>query len=254
MSAVEHKHPGYCVSSKGELRDVDRVPGDEDEGGWGIDTVPLTDDSFSYALGARGSTRRKLAAASGCIIEYVGRLACFAGYRQDRRFELMKLQTLQDGFITERQFNNMYAQFGGEFKCAPYLTGEPSITCPADRAEFEYTGCVERVVPEGTPSQSNGLSGYEYYPDPCDGAMENAFRFISGTDPRLQNDERYGKSVAWNLRTTLSNEGEGDIYYHNEGTNQAQWKRPVPEPADLPDGWIQKETRLVFTPKSKEIE
>ena len=33
MSAVEHKHPGYCVSSKGELRDVDRVPGDEDEGG-----------------------------------------------------------------------------------------------------------------------------------------------------------------------------------------------------------------------------
>ncbi|CAH0378776.1 unnamed protein product [Pelagomonas calceolata] len=85
MSAVEHKHPGYCVSSKGELRDVDRVPGDDDEGGWGIDTVPLTDDSFSYALGARGSTRRKLAAASGCIIEYVGRLACFAGYRQDRR-------------------------------------------------------------------------------------------------------------------------------------------------------------------------
>ena len=85
MSAVEHKHPGYCVSSKGELRDVDRVPGDEDEGGWGIDTVPLTDDSFSYALGARGSTRRKLAAASGGIIEYVGRLACFAGYRQDRR-------------------------------------------------------------------------------------------------------------------------------------------------------------------------
>ena len=35
MSAVEHKHPGYCVSSKGELRDVDRVPGDDDEGGLG---------------------------------------------------------------------------------------------------------------------------------------------------------------------------------------------------------------------------
>ncbi len=85
MSAVEHKHPGYCVSSKGELRDVDRVKGDEDQDGWSVDTVPLTDDSFSYALGAQGSTRRKLAAASGCIIEYVGRLACFAGYRQDRR-------------------------------------------------------------------------------------------------------------------------------------------------------------------------
>ena len=41
MSAVEHKHPGYCVSSKGELRDVDRVPGDEDEGGWGIACVSV---------------------------------------------------------------------------------------------------------------------------------------------------------------------------------------------------------------------
>jgi hypothetical protein len=38
----------------------------------------LTGDNFSYALGAKGSTRRKLAAASGCIIEYVGKLACFA--------------------------------------------------------------------------------------------------------------------------------------------------------------------------------
>ena len=85
MSAVEHKHPGYCVSSKGELREIERVPGDEDRDGWDVDTMPLTDDSFSYALGSQGSTRRKLAAASGCIIEYVGRLACFAGYRKDRR-------------------------------------------------------------------------------------------------------------------------------------------------------------------------
>lgn len=36
----------------------------------------LTGENFSYALGAKGSTRRKLAAASGCIIEYVGKLAC----------------------------------------------------------------------------------------------------------------------------------------------------------------------------------
>ena len=36
----------------------------------------LTGENFSYALGSKGSTRRKLAAASGCIIEYVGKLAC----------------------------------------------------------------------------------------------------------------------------------------------------------------------------------
>ena len=39
--------PGTVSRPKGELRDVDRVPGDDDEGGWGIDTVPLTDDSSS---------------------------------------------------------------------------------------------------------------------------------------------------------------------------------------------------------------
>ena len=32
-----------------------------------------------YALGSKGSTRRKLATAAGCIIEYVGRLACICG-------------------------------------------------------------------------------------------------------------------------------------------------------------------------------
>ena len=61
------------------------MPGDKDDGDWGIDSVPLKEDQFSYALGARGSARKKLAAASGCIIEYVGRLACFAGRRRDRR-------------------------------------------------------------------------------------------------------------------------------------------------------------------------
>ena len=81
MSAVEHKHPGYCVSSQGELRSQERVAGDEDRDGWGVESMPLTDDCFSYALGSQGSTRRKLAAASGCIIEYVGRRACLQSPR-----------------------------------------------------------------------------------------------------------------------------------------------------------------------------
>ena len=182
MSAVEHKHPGYCVSSKGDLREHERVQGaptavrfhhfvcspstcaprtrsrdvhhfvpprsrptrpasrhgllgpraqrgrprrarprrppvldglpprasprldgrprttlatrrgrpsssrlragDTDVDGWGCDTYMLTGDNFSYALGAKGSTRRKLAAASGCINDYVGKLACFARPRR----------------------------------------------------------------------------------------------------------------------------------------------------------------------------
>ncbi|KAH8052418.1 hypothetical protein JL721_10892 [Aureococcus anophagefferens] len=83
MSAVEHKHPGYCVSSKGDLREHERVQGDTDVDGWGCDTYMLTGDNFSYALGAKGSTRRKLAAASGCIIEYAA-APRRVGYKKDR--------------------------------------------------------------------------------------------------------------------------------------------------------------------------
>ena len=46
----------------------------------GHDTA-ASHDSIGCRHGAPGSTRRKLAAAAGCIIEYVGRLACMAGYR-----------------------------------------------------------------------------------------------------------------------------------------------------------------------------
>ena len=38
-----------------------------------------------YALGSGGSTRKKLAAASGCILEYVGKMACFCGYSDERK-------------------------------------------------------------------------------------------------------------------------------------------------------------------------
>jgi hypothetical protein len=36
---------------------------------WGRDTIPLEDEELSFALGKDGSTRKKLAKASGCILE-----------------------------------------------------------------------------------------------------------------------------------------------------------------------------------------
>ena len=89
MSSVEHKHNGYCLNEKKELRKLERALGDEDPPGWGLDTVPLSDEDFSYALGSQGVTRRKLAHASGCIIEYVGRLACFV---RDARVRLSRFR------------------------------------------------------------------------------------------------------------------------------------------------------------------
>jgi hypothetical protein len=37
-----------------------------------------------YALGSRGATKRKLAAAAGCIVEFIGMTAYFCGYPVDR--------------------------------------------------------------------------------------------------------------------------------------------------------------------------
>jgi predicted RNA-binding protein Jag len=84
MSAVEHKIPGTFVRD-GTLVMQARVRGDHSPDDWEVDTIMLEGDEFSYALGAGGSTRKKLAAASGCILEYVGKLACMSGFRTERR-------------------------------------------------------------------------------------------------------------------------------------------------------------------------
>lgn len=68
MSAVEHKHPGHFVRGE-NLIGSDRIPGDVAPDDWATDTQLLDDDEFSYALGSKGATRRKLAIASGCILE-----------------------------------------------------------------------------------------------------------------------------------------------------------------------------------------
>ncbi|CAK8987069.1 unnamed protein product [Durusdinium trenchii] len=49
-----------------------------------VDTMPLPGDELSFALGKDGATRRKLARASGCILEYVGNVAYMAGTLEER--------------------------------------------------------------------------------------------------------------------------------------------------------------------------
>jgi hypothetical protein len=45
----------------------------------------MSEGQFTYALGKRGMTRRKLEIASGAIIEYVGYMAFIAGTKYERR-------------------------------------------------------------------------------------------------------------------------------------------------------------------------
>jgi hypothetical protein len=93
MSAVEHKLRKHFVDD-GQLKLSTRLEGDQDSEGFGIDTKLLGENEFSYALGSKGSTRRKLAAASGAVIEYVGHLACVAGFEEERKRGLQYLKWL----------------------------------------------------------------------------------------------------------------------------------------------------------------
>ena len=76
MSAVETKRPGYFTN------EVKKHTSDKD--GFASDTFPMDESELSYALGKDGTTRRKLARASGCIMEYVGQVAFICGTIDER--------------------------------------------------------------------------------------------------------------------------------------------------------------------------
>jgi len=76
MSAVETKRPGYFT------RGIEKHTSDKE--GFASDTYPMDESELSYALGKDGTTRRKLARASGCIMEYVGQVAFICGTFDER--------------------------------------------------------------------------------------------------------------------------------------------------------------------------
>jgi hypothetical protein len=75
LSAIEQKIPGFVTKTLKASKSV------ED---WGTDIRWLKDDELSYALGKRGMTRKKLARASGCIVEYVGNVVHMSGNKRQR--------------------------------------------------------------------------------------------------------------------------------------------------------------------------
>lgn len=77
MSFVEEKAPGHFTRGVREKTD--------DSKGFGTDRIIFKDDELSYALGKQGSTRKKLAMASGCILQYVGHVCFMAGSLKERR-------------------------------------------------------------------------------------------------------------------------------------------------------------------------
>lgn len=72
------------MTSDNQLREPLNQPGDGQGDGWGYDTVYLSSEEFSYALGGGGMTRKKLARAADSIMEYCGSVAVIAGYEEER--------------------------------------------------------------------------------------------------------------------------------------------------------------------------
>ncbi|EER20146.1 hypothetical protein Pmar_PMAR026736 [Perkinsus marinus ATCC 50983] len=80
MSAIESKSPGFFLDHR-DRWNLD----DTHEGKLGLTTVKMTEAQFTYALGRRGATRKKLERASGAIIEYIGYTAFISGTKAERR-------------------------------------------------------------------------------------------------------------------------------------------------------------------------
>ncbi|KAF4743386.1 hypothetical protein FOZ63_022501, partial [Perkinsus olseni] len=80
MSAIETKSPGFFLDDKERWN-----LGDKHDPKLGLTTVKMTEGQFTYALGRRGTTRRKLEKASGAIMEYIGYTAFICGTKEERR-------------------------------------------------------------------------------------------------------------------------------------------------------------------------
>lgn len=78
MAAIEMKKPGYFTDRDKNL------PMQDPSEGFATDRMPIEEDDYSYALGKGGATRKKIARASNCVIEYIGRLAYMSGYKKER--------------------------------------------------------------------------------------------------------------------------------------------------------------------------
>jgi len=85
-STVESREPKFYTRHLEEMKSSEK--------GLAVDIMYLKDEEISYALGARGSTRKKLQTASGCILQYIGNYAHMAGERKERKRAMDYLEFL----------------------------------------------------------------------------------------------------------------------------------------------------------------
>lgn len=120
MSAIEQKMPGHFT------KDVKPVVNSEDA--FGTDIVVVSSEDYSYALGKGGGTRKKLARASGAILEYIGEYAYIAGTLKQRErarkyLEWLCAQRVNTMDLTGIEERDDVVWIDVPMDCVAYLTG-----------------------------------------------------------------------------------------------------------------------------------
>eukprot|EP01055_Gregarina_sp_Pseudo9_P001390 Gregarina_sp_Pseudo_9__1389@NODE_192_length_3688_cov_29_771718_g177_i0_p1_GENE_NODE_192_length_3688_cov_29_771718_g177_i0NODE_192_length_3688_cov_29_771718_g177_i0_p1_ORF_typecomplete_len622_score117_46KH_1/PF00013_29/2_6e07KH_1/PF00013_29/1_2KH_1/PF00013_29/2_4KH_1/PF00013_29/8_1e05SLS/PF14611_6/0_12SLS/PF14611_6/32_NODE_192_length_3688_cov_29_771718_g177_i016073472 len=120
MSAIEQKMPGHFTKG------VEPVVNDVDA--FSTDVVVVSSDDYSYALGKGGGTRKKLARASGAILEYIGEYAYIAGTLKQRErarkyLEWLCAQRVNTMDLTGIEERDDVVSIDVPMDCVAYLTG-----------------------------------------------------------------------------------------------------------------------------------
>eukprot|EP00921_Rhytidocystis_pertsovi_P015231 GHVQ01024299.1.p1 GENE.GHVQ01024299.1~~GHVQ01024299.1.p1 ORF type:complete len:952 (+),score=177.81 GHVQ01024299.1:89-2944(+) len=152
MSAVEQKCPNFFTSGVEECKSDDEV--------FGTDIMFISKEDFSYALGKEGRTRKKLAKASGCILEYVGKIAYMSGTKAERNRVKEYL-----GWLIQQRLHVITVD-------------------TANRTDVTVLNIPTEYVAYVTGRQGSGLRDLE--------SRTGTFCFFEGGEPAIKQDEASG--------------------------------------------------------------
>jgi len=146
MAAIETKLPGHFTANISDF--------ENSEEGFATDTLVLKDEDYSYAIGRSGATRRKLARASSCIVEYVGRIAYLCGTKTERAYAREYLQWL----LRQRVGEHIHVEHNGRqdvtmlmvpSNCVGYVTGHKGSVLRAIEEETSTFCFIEGTADDG---------------------------------------------------------------------------------------------------------
>ena len=132
MAAIESRLPGHLTEDMQE-----HISDSED---WGTDVRRLKMDEMSWALGKKGATRKKLARASNCIVEYVGSVVHMSGTKRERTLAGEYLKWIMDQLVghveVDTEIRDDVAVLHIPQDCVGYVTGLKRATL--SRIEEEW--------------------------------------------------------------------------------------------------------------------